>query len=242
MEDRHVVAGRFLRRPNRFGAFCAVEGQEVKCHVPNTGRCRELLIPGRRVYLAVSDNPNRATRYSLVAVDKEGLLVNMDSGAPNRAVEETILSLALPGMAPLAGYRREARFRQSRFDFFLWDEAGREAYLEVKGVTLFEGAAARFPDAPTERGIRHIHELMAAREEGYQAYLLFVVQARGLEYVAPNDPGGTEFGDALRLGAAHGVVPLAYDCTVAPQGMWLHEPLPVCLIERDLNLEGGCER
>ena len=130
-----VVAGKFLRRPNRFVAFCAVEGQEVKCHVPNTGRCRELLIPGRRVYLAVSDNPNRATRYSLVAVDKEGLLVNMDSGAPNRAVEETILSLALPGMAPLAGYRREARFRQSRFDFFLWDEAGREAYLEVKGVT-----------------------------------------------------------------------------------------------------------
>jgi sugar fermentation stimulation protein A len=231
MEYGRVVEGVFLRRPNRFVAYCMTEGQEVKCHVPNTGRCRELLIPDRRVYLAVSDNPNRATRYSLVAVDKDGLLVNMDSGAPNRVVEESILRLDLPGMGPLAGYRREARFHQSRFDFFLWDKTGKEAYLEVKGVTLFEGRAARFPDAPTQRGIRHIHELIEAREMGYNAYLLFVVQAQGLGYVAPNDPGGTEFGDALRLGAARGVVPLAYDCTVTPQGMWLREPLSVCLKE-----------
>ena len=227
MEYRQVVAGKFLRRPNRFVAFCAVEGQEVKCHVPNTGRCRELLIPGRRVYLAVSDNPNRATRYSLVAVDKEGLLVNMDSGAPNRAVEETILSLALPGMAPLAGYRREARFRQSRFDFFLWDEAGREAYLEVKGVTLFEGAAARFPDAPTERGIKHLRGLMRAVQEGYEAAAVFVIQMKQAQALSPNDETQSAFGQALREAARAGVALYAYDCQVTLDHLSIDAPVPI---------------
>ena len=233
-----IQKGQFLRRLNRFSAWVRIDGTEELCHVKNTGRLGELLLPEAVVYLEHSNKSERKTRWDLIAVESGGQIVNIDSQAPNRVFGAFAASGAF--RPDLEYIRPEFTYGDSRFDFRL-ECHGAVQFVEVKGVTLLRDGRALFPDAPTERGIRHIHELMAAREEGYQAYLLFVVQARGLEYVAPNDPGGTEFGDALRLGAAHGVVPLAYDCTVAPQGMWLHEPLPVCLIERDLNLEGGCE-
>ncbi|MBE5781288.1 MAG: DNA/RNA nuclease SfsA [Clostridiales bacterium] len=232
MKYQKVVKATFLRRPNRFVAFCMLNDEEVRCHVPNTGRCRELLIPGRTVYLAMADNPNRATKYSLIGVDKDGLMVNMDSGAPNRAVEEAIYHIPFPGMGKTVWYKRECKYKDSRFDFMIKDESGKEGFVEVKGVTLFDGTAARFPDAPTVRGVRHIHELMGAVKEGYCAYILFVIQGKGLDYVAPNDAGGTEFGDALRLAAANGVVPLAYDCTITPDEMTLDAPIPVVLSEQ----------
>lgn len=224
MQYRAVVPGRFLSRPNRFVAQVEAEGSVRTVHVKNTGRCRELLVPGAAVYLEKSAVPSRKTAYDLIAVQKGDLLVNMDAQAPNRVVAEW-LTPRLPEGAVL---RREVRWGESRLDFCVESPRGL-FFIEVKGVTLEEGGAARFPDAPTERGVKHIRELQRAAEAGFGAALFFVVQMEGMRSVAPNDETHPAFGAALRAAAAHGVEVCAYDCAVTPESLELRREVPVLL-------------
>ena len=192
----------------------------------NTGRCRELLVPGCRVYLETADNPNRKTKYDLIAVKKGNLLINMDSQAPNKAAGEWLEKRILyPDLKIL---KPEVKYDNSRFDFYI--EAGeRKIFLEVKGVTLEEGGIARFPDAPTERGVKHIRELMACMKEGYEPVILFVVQMKGIRRFMPNDETHKAFGDTLREAREKGVRILAYDCLVTEDSMEIRDPVPVVL-------------
>lgn len=226
MRYRTVVPGRFLCRPNRFIAQVETAAGVQTVHVKNTGRCRELLVPGASVYLEQSANPRRKTAFDLIAVDKGGLLINMDAQAPNRVFAEWAgAGNFLPDCTAL---RREYVYGDSRLDFCLETPGGLHL-VEVKGVTLEEGGAARFPDAPTERGVRHIQELRRAVEAGLGATLFFVVQMEGMRSVAPNDETHPAFGRALREAAAAGVRVCAWDCSVTPESLTLRAPVPVLL-------------
>jgi sugar fermentation stimulation protein A len=220
-----MVEGRFLRRDNRFVAHVEIGGQEEVCHVKNTGRCRELLPPGAKVWCQVSDNPKRKTKYDLITVEKGPYLINMDSQAPNRAAEEWLRGGGL-GQAELI--RPEQKFGASRFDFYL-ERQGRPMYLEVKGVTLEENGVCRFPDAPTERGAKHLRELVEAKKQGYDAAVLFVIQMKPVLWLEPNDGTDPEFGKALRAAAAAGVEILAMDCNISEDTMVIADPVTVRL-------------
>jgi sugar fermentation stimulation protein A len=223
MRYQNSSAGYFLDRPNRFVAHVEQEGTILTCHVKNTGRCRELLTPGCRVYLEKSDNPARKTAYDLIAARKGGKLINMDSQAPNRVFAEWAETFA-PDLITL---RPEYRYGQSRLDFLLERQSGRHL-VEVKGVTLEENGHAYFPDAPTERGIRHLRELIRARREGLRATVFFVVQMADVLDFAPN-PNDEAFGAALREAAAAGVEIAAYSCCVTPHTLAIDRPVPICL-------------
>ena len=224
MRYENVVQGRFLSRPNRFIALVELDGAETVCHVKNTGRCRELLVPGAEVYLVPGVTPGRRTPYDLVAVNKGGRLINMDAQAPNRAFAE----FARTFDPQAESIRPEFRFGESRLDFCLTRPDGLHL-VEVKGVTLEQGGHARFPDAPTERGVKHIRELQRAAETGLDAVLFFVVQIRDIHSVAPNDATHPAFGEALREAAAHGVRVLAFDCDVTPDSLKIRREVPVIL-------------
>lgn len=215
MKYKKVITGKFISRPNRFIAYVDIDGKKETVHVKNTGRCKELLVPECKVYLEVSSNPARKTKYDLIAVEKmrdgSPLLINMDSQAPNAATEEWLKKGTL--FSSSAVIRREVTHGASRFDFYV-EDGERKAFLEVKGVTLEENGVAMFPDAPTERGIKHICELAECVKQGYEAYLLFVVQMKDVYVVRPNDATHKAFGDALREAVEGGVKVLAYDCTV----------------------------
>lgn len=214
-----MTEGVFLSRPNRFIALVEIDGKTEKAHVKNTGRLKELLIPGATIYLQDhADNMGkRKLRYSLISVEKDGAVINIDSQAPNRIAEEALSngSLHLPGMGMLTFIRSETKFGNSRFDFYLEDENGHRAYMEVKGCTLNDQGTARFPDAPTERGIRHLHELMKAREEGYLSYVLFICTMKGVFTFEANRRTHAEFADALREASRSGVSVLCYDCNIS---------------------------
>lgn len=220
MMYKNIVPAKFLSRPNRFVANAKINGVETAVHVKNTGRCRELLLPDSTVYLEdFSENPrNRKLMYDLIAVEKGDLLINMDSQAPNKVVREALENgvIQLPEMGKLTLIRPETVFGDSRFDFYIEDENGKKGFIEVKGVTLENEGIAAFPDAPTERGVKHINELIAAKNSGYSAYILFVVQMLGMKYLIPNDDTHKAFGDALRLAHSCGVNVLAYECAVEP--------------------------
>ena len=220
-----VKQGRFLSRPNRFIAHVEMNGKMEICHVKNTGRCRELLIPGAKVWCAKAENPNRKTAYDLIAVEKGPYLVNMDSQAPNQAVGEWLRN---GGLGNAQVVLPEQRFHDSRFDFYL-ERDGKPMFLEVKGVTLEKNGVCRFPDAPTQRGARHLRELTLAREQGYDAAVLFVIQMAPVRYLMPNDGTDPEFGKALREAASKGVAVLAVDCTVTPDTMTIGNPVAVHL-------------
>ena len=229
MKYENVIAAKFLSRPNRFIAHVEIDGRAEVAHVKNTGRCRELLVAGATVYLAVSDNPERKTKYDLIAVEKarEGkppLMINMDSQIPNGVACEWARSCGL--FSPEAKIRREVTYGRSRFDLYVEDGA-RRAFIEVKGVTLERDGVALFPDAPTERGVKHVDELAACIGEGYEAYLIFVVQMKDVCLVKPNDEMHREFGDALRRAANVGVKLLAVDCKVTPDSITADSPIPV---------------
>lgn len=225
VEYGQVIRARFLARPNRFIAHAALDGGEaVVCHVKNTGRCRELLVPGAAVYLERAANPARKTAYDLIAVEKGGRLINMDAQAPNRAFAEWARTFD-PSAETV---KPEFTFGQSRLDFCLEGPQGLHL-VEVKGVTLEDGGHARFPDAPTERGIRHLHELMRAAALGHRATAFFVIQMEDVTDFAPNDDTHPAFGAALRQAAAAGVQVAAYSCRVTPDGMTIHRPVPVVL-------------
>lgn len=228
MHYPHVCRARFVARPNRFVARVALpDGTEQVVHVKNTGRCRELLVPGAPVYLAESGNPLRKTRYDLIAVEKGSLLVNLDSQAPNRVFAEWAQAGGFrPGLTLL---RPETRWGNSRFDFYWEDADGAKGFVEVKGVTLEEGGHARFPDAPTQRGVKHLEELLRCRRQGYEAAVCFVVQMSGMADFAPNDATHPAFGEALRRAAAGGVAILARECAVTPDTLTLTRPVAVRL-------------
>ena len=224
MEYGEVAAGTFLARPNRFIAHVAIDGKTEICHVKNTGRCRELLVPGARVYLARGASPQRKTKYDLVAVEKGPYLINMDSQAPNHVAEEF-----LPRLFPsLLYYRREVTWGRSRFDFFVETAAG-PWFMEVKGVTLEEDGVALFPDAPTQRGVKHLEELCRCQEEGFRACVLFVVQMKGVRAFTPNRRTHPEFAAALEQAAQQGVRLEAVDCLVTPSTLTPDRPVPIHL-------------
>lgn len=246
MKYHDIVKGSFLERPNRFIAYVEIDGQREKVHVKNTGRCAELLVPKAAVYLEKSKNPDRATGFDLVAVEKNGRMINMDSQAPNRAVEEWLYTKQL--FPDLTFVRPETKYGNSRFDFYV--EAGeRKIFMEVKGVTLEEDNVVRFPDAPSERAVKHVEELIAAKQEGYEVYVLFVVQMLGVSYFTPNRQTQPAFADALLRAQDAGVSILAYDCIVEADSMVINKPVNVCLAEEPdceevqhihKNLKKGC--
>ena len=226
MKYRAIVKAVFQERPNRFIAHVDVDGRREIVHVKNTGRCRELLQKGVTVYLETGDNPLRKTRYDLVAVMKGDTLINMDSQAPNKAVGEWLLKREL--FPDLLSVRPETKYGNSRFDFFV-ECANRKAFIEVKGVTLENDGVAAFPDAPSERAVKHVEELIEAKQDGYEVYVLFVVQMKGIKYLIPNESTHPEFAVALRKASAAGVNVLAYDCIVTETGMVIDAPVPVKL-------------
>ena len=226
MQYQNVKKGIFLTRPNRFIAHVEVDGATQVVHVKNTGRCRELLVPGASVYLEESANPARKTKYDLIAVEKGELLINMDAQAPNQVFREWADQGGfLPGLTKL---RPETTWGSSRFDFY-WEAGDRRGFVEVKGVTLEENGHARFPDAPTERGVKHLEELIRCQDEGYEAAVCFVLQMEGMKDFAPNDSTHPAFGQALRKAAQAGVQILAHTCRVTPETLTIAEPVPVCL-------------
>ena len=216
----HVISGRFIRRPNRFIAHIETELGEEICHVKNTGRCRELLTPGAKVYLAVSNHPARKTRCDVVAVEKGTRLINMDSQAPNLIAGEAAAML-FPGARLI---RPECTFGDSRLDFYIETEE-RKIFMEVKGVTLEEDGVVSFPDAPTERGIKHLRELEKCIQAGYEAAVLFVIQMQEVKYFTPNWRTHSAFGEALRHARDAGVQILCYDCLVTEDSMALRRPV-----------------
>ena len=229
MKYNHIVQGEFLERPNRFIAYVNIAGKKETVHVKNTGRCKELLLPGAEVYLEKSDNPDRKTQYDLIGVKKGEMLVNMDSQAPNKVVEEW---LRAGGLFPdVVAVKPETFYGNSRFDFYI-ETASEQIFMEVKGVTLEENGVVRFPDAPSERAVKHVEELIKAREEGYQVYVLFVIQMEEATYFTPNEDTHPEFARALEAAAARGVHILAYNCLVTPDSLTLHKPVPVHLKEK----------
>ena len=231
MQYQKIHPAVFRARPNRFVAQVELAGETVTCHVKNTGRCRELLVPGARVYLEESGNPNRKTKYDLIAVEKGERLINMDAQAPNQVFREWAeAGQFVPGLTLL---RPETTWGKSRFDFYWELSTQRRGFVEVKGVTLEENGHARFPDAPTERGVKHLEELIACQAEGYEAAVCFVIQMSGMRDFSPNDATHPAFGNALRRAAASGVRVLAMECRVEPDGLWIHRPLPVCLELRE---------
>lgn len=249
VEYKNIIKGEFVSRPNRFIAKVLVDNQIVECHVKNTGRCKELLIEGASLYLQDHKNNmrQRKLRYSVICVEKkvdwlrppdssldmesQTLLINMDSLAPNTIVKEAILD----GTIKVPGFDKEKltlfmerTYGNSRFDVFL-EQGEKKAFIEVKGVTLEDAGISRFPDAPTIRGLKHVEELIAAKSEGYDAFIIFVVQMGEVGEFRPNDTMHKEFGDALRRAAIKGVVPMAFNCIVEKNSLRIYRRVNVQL-------------
>ena len=254
MKYNRIVSGTFLQRPNRFIAHVLVNGTEEVCHVKNTGRCHELLVPGCTVFCFVSDNPSRKTKFDLIAVEKKTkngtFLVNMDSQAPNAAVKEWLASGKSP-FGKLFVIKPECKYGNSRFDFYLEINGNnkstenklcrdenqpapsdcniRKIFLEVKGVTLEDNGIVLFPDAPTERGVKHVQELIHCHANGFETYVLFVVQMEHARYFIPNRKTHPQFADALHEAQKSGVQLLAYTCNVMPDEMTIDKELKIRL-------------
>ena len=235
MRYERIETGRFLERPNRFIAYVEISGKKETVHVKNTGRCAELLIPGATVYVQKSDNPERKTQWDLIAVEKGERMVNMDSQIPNKVVEEWIRSGNLFPGATLV--KPETTYGNSRFDLYI--EVGeRKIFMEIKGVTLEDNGVVRFPDAPTERGVKHVEELALAVKDGYEAYLFFVVQMKDVKYFAPNMKTHAAFGEAMRKAREEGVNVLAYECQVEKDSIEITKEVPVVLEDERLYQMG----
>ena len=218
--------GTFIARPNRFIAHVEIAGKLEIAHVKNTGRCKELLIPGAEVIVQKSDNPVRKTQYDVLAVWKKRRLINIDSSAPGKVFLEYLQSGQF--IKGITHIKPEAKYGDSRFDFYV--EAGaRKIFIETKGVTLEEDGIVLFPDAPTERGVKHLNELRRCMAGGYEAQVVFVVQMRDVRYFTPNNQTHPAFGDALIAAKQAGVEVLAFDCRVAEDSLSIHQPVPIQL-------------
>lgn len=227
MKYERITQGSFLERPNRFLAYAELAGKREVVHVKNTGRCAELLIPGAVIYVQESDNPERKTKWDLIAVEKGDRLVNMDSQIPNRVVQEWIEAGNLFEDVRLV--KPETVYGNSRFDLYVETGDNRKIFIEIKGVTLEEDGVVRFPDAPSERAVKHLGELMQAVKEGYEAYVFFVIQMKDVRYFTPNRETHPAFCDALKRARAAGVRVLAYDCVVDSDSITIHKEVPVVL-------------
>lgn len=226
MKYSNIERAVFKERPNRFIAYVETKNGREVCHVKNTGRCRELLTPDAIVYVQRNDNPARKTKLDLISVEKKPYLVNMDSQAPNHAVKEWLSAGNL--FSSGAKVFSEKTYGESRFDFYI-EDGERKAFMEVKGVTLEIDGVCRFPDAPTERGVKHIRELMKCLKEGYEAYILFAIQMSPVKYLEPNDVTHKAFGDALREAAKAGVHVMARDCHITTDSMKIMNEVEVRL-------------
>lgn len=224
---KDTVRATFVRRPNRFQGFVEYEGEVIMTHVPNTGRVQEILLPGATVILRKEDNPARKTAFSLIAAYKGEALINIDSQIPNKVVEEALLSGHIPELRKYSIIQREKTYKKSRFDFLLETPEGEKFYLEVKGVTLEENGRASFPDAPTERGTKHINELMDAYDEGYGAGVIFVLQMANMKEFSPAYEKDPLFSSTLYKASQHGVRVMAYECKVTEHSLDLTHPVPV---------------
>ena len=229
----NIQKGVFLRRPNRFLAHVVIDGREVVAHVKNTGRCGELLLPGAEVWCTYHDDPKRKTQWSLITVRKGDTLFNIDSQVPNRLAGEWMQQGGLG--VPVERQKAEHRYGDARLDWY-FIAGGRPCLLEVKGVTLEQDGVARFPDAPTERGAKHVHHLRQAVEEGYGAYILFVCQMAGISRVEPNVERDPAFAQALSMAREAGVQLMAVACDVTPDSITAARPVPVVLPDQCSNL------
>ncbi len=225
MRYENMVPGVFIKRPNRFIAHVQIDGKEQICHVKNTGRCRELLSAGAQVWCQESTNPARKTKYDLITVKKGERLINMDSQAPNAAAKEWLLA---GGLGKIDDLRAETVRGDSRFDFSFTLE-GKQCFMEVKGVTLENDGVCAFPDAPTQRGTKHLKGLTQLAKEGFGAYVLFVIQMADVKYLHPNEETDPAFAQALRYAAQCGMTVLAMDCAVTEDRMEIRLPVPVKL-------------
>lgn len=226
MKYIHMEQAVFIERPNRFIAYVEQAGKREICHVKNTGRCRELLVPGAEIYVQRQSNAARKTPLDLIAVKKGERLINIDSQAPNKAAAEWLRTSGMFG--PGAVIKPECRYGNSRFDFYI-ENGERKAFMEVKGVTLEEEGIVRFPDAPTERGVKHLEELTACKKAGYEAYVFFVIQMKGVRWMEPNDLTHPAFGETLRKASSEGVIVMARDCIVEPDALLIDEKVEVRL-------------
>lgn len=226
MYYNNILKANFIDRPNRFIANIRVNGENTIAHVKNTGRCKELLLPQATIYVQHNDNSKRKTKYSLIAVEKGNLLINMDSQAPNKVVHEW-LEKEQP-FGTLKFLKPETVYGNSRFDFYL-ETNTRKMFLEVKGVTLENNGIVKFPDAPTQRGVKHIEELCHCLQDGYEAAIIFVVQMQGMKYFTPNRKTHSEFAEALIKAQGLGVKILAVECSVTPNSLEIVGKIPIHL-------------
>ena len=232
MKYERIETGTFLERPNRFIAYVEIAGQKETVHVKNTGRCAELLIPGATVYVQKADNPERKTKWDLIGVKKGKRMINMDSQIPNKVVEEWLREGNLFPDATLI--KPETTYKKSRFDLYV-EEGNRKIFIEVKGVTLENNGVVKFPDAPTERGVKHLSELCEAVKDGYEAYVFFVIQMKGVKYFTPNMKTHAAFGEALQKAKEQGVHILAYDCRVTKDSIEIEKEVPVVFPNENLR-------
>lgn len=231
MKYNKMIKAKFIERPNRFVAYCEINGEVEKVHVKNTSRCKELLIPGCEVYLEESNNPSRATRYSLITTKKGERLINIDSQVTNKMVLESLKdkSLVLPGFdEEIELIKSEKTYGNSRFDIYLEGKT-KKAFIEIKGCTLEIDNVVKFPDAKTERGVKHVKELIQAKEDGYLAYIIIVIQMEDVLYFTPNIEKHKEFADVLKEAEEKGVKVLAYDSIVDIDSIKLNKPVKVIL-------------
>lgn len=222
----NIVSGKFISRPNRFIAIVEIDGAEHTCHVKNTGRCRELLVPGASVFLEEASNPNRKTKYDLISVYKNRNLINIDSQAPNRVFNEWLNEKNLFNKIKLI--KPETKYGNSRFDFYI-EADGKKIFVETKGVTLEENGIAMFPDAPTERGRKHLNELSDSVKNGYDAYVAFIIQMSGVKLFKPNIKTDLNFADDLKKASESGVKIIALDCMVTENSLKINDYIPVLL-------------
>ncbi|MBM7609093.1 sugar fermentation stimulation protein A [Lysinibacillus composti] len=229
MKYEKIVHGQFDQRINRFIAEVTIDGGKERVHVKNTGRLKELFLPGADVLLEETNNPNRKTKYSLTAVMKQGRWVNIDSQAPNKVAFEAVRNGKIAEIGEVTAIKREVTYGASRFDLY-FEQGDQKGFIEVKGVTLEKEGIAMFPDAPTTRGTKHVLELAKAVEEGYKCAILLVVQLKGCQEFVPNRETDPAFADALLQASEAGVQILAYDSVVTEDGLVLDQAIPVNLV------------
>ena len=222
MKYSNIYKGTFLERPNRFIAICEIDGKQETCHVKNTGRCRELLVKGATVYLEKSSNPNRKTQYDLVCVEKNNKLINMDSQIPNYVVTESLDKI----FNDITYVKQEYKYGNSRFDIYVETKTDK-IFVEVKGVTLEDNGVVSFPDAPTERGVKHLKELQKAVSEGFRACVVFLVQMQDVKYFEPNYETHPEFASELKKAYENGVEIFVYDSVVTPNEIKLNKSVKI---------------
>ncbi len=226
MKYNNILKGKFISRPNRFIAYVEIDGNEEVCHVKNTGRCKELLTPNATVFIQKNDNPKRKTKFSLIGVIKGDRMINMDSQVTNKVVHEWILKGNL--LKDVTLIKPETKYKNSRFDFYV-ETKKQKIFIEVKGVTLENDGIVKFPDAPTERGVKHLRELVDCVKEGYDAYVIFVIQMKDVVHFEPNVETHKEFGDTLKYAKENGVNIVAVDCLVDEDSINIRDYVNVIL-------------